>query len=116
MERFGTLRACGRLRPQPLGRINCDDRRSEPSGVGDPLQELPGPGLLRVREQVLRRTLFQDDAVIEETDAPITPEGVKTEESDTAVTRDWADVHLDLGIEAMTEIATQGEPIKHFTF
>ena len=49
-------------------------------------------------------------------DVPITPEGVKTEESDTAVTRDWADIHLDLGIEAMTEIATQGEPIKHFTF
>jgi AMP nucleosidase len=49
-------------------------------------------------------------------DVPITPEGVKTEESDSAVTRDWADIHLDLGIEAMTEIATQGEPIKHFTF
>jgi AMP nucleosidase len=49
-------------------------------------------------------------------DVPITPEGVKTEESDQAVTRDWTDVHLDLGIRAMTEIAEQGEPIKHFTF
>jgi len=49
-------------------------------------------------------------------DVPITPEGVKTEESDQAVTRDWTDVHLDLGINAMTEIAEQGEPIKHFTF
>ena len=49
-------------------------------------------------------------------DVPITPEGVKTEESDAAVTRDWADIHLDLGIEAMTEIATQGEAIKHFRF
>ncbi len=49
-------------------------------------------------------------------DVPITPEGVKTEESDAAVTRDWADIHLALGIEAMTEIATQGEAIKHFRF
>jgi AMP nucleosidase len=49
-------------------------------------------------------------------DVPITPEGVKTEESDQEVTRDWTDIHLDLGIKAMTEIAEQGEPIKHFTF
>ena len=40
----------------------------------------------------------------------------RPEESDQAVTRDWTDVHLDLGIRAMTEIAEQGEPIKHFTF
>lgn len=49
-------------------------------------------------------------------DVPITPEGVKTEQSDEAVTRDWTDIHLDIGIEAMTEIAVKGEPIKHFTF
>jgi AMP nucleosidase len=49
-------------------------------------------------------------------DVPLTPEGVKTEESDAEVTRDWVDAHLDIGIEAMTEIADQGEPIKHFRF
>jgi AMP nucleosidase len=49
-------------------------------------------------------------------DLPYSPEGVKTEESDSVVTRDWADVHLDLGIEAMTDIAIHGESIKHFTF
>ena len=49
-------------------------------------------------------------------DVPITPEGVKTDESDSAVTRDWTGIHLDLGIEAVTEIATQGEPSKHFRF
>ena len=49
-------------------------------------------------------------------DTPYTPEGVKTEESDSVVTRDWSDVHLDLGIEAMTDIASHGEAIKHFTF
>jgi len=49
-------------------------------------------------------------------DVPLTPEGIKTEESDAEVTRDWVDAHLDIGIEAMTEIADQGEPIKHFRF
>lgn len=49
-------------------------------------------------------------------DVPISPEGVKTEESDQQVTADWADVHLDLGISAMTDIADEGEAIKHFTF
>lgn len=49
-------------------------------------------------------------------DVPTTPDGVKTEESDIRVTADWADVHLDLGISAMTDIAVEGEAIKHFTF
>ncbi len=49
-------------------------------------------------------------------DVPTTPDGVKTEESDLQVTADWADVHLDLGITAMTDIASEGEAIKHFTF
>jgi AMP nucleosidase len=49
-------------------------------------------------------------------DMPVTPEGVKTEESDARVTRDWTDVHLDIGIEAMTKIGEQGERIKHFTY
>ena len=49
-------------------------------------------------------------------DVPATPEGIKTEASDQQVTQDWVDVHLDLGISAMTDIAEDGEPIKHFTF
>lgn len=49
-------------------------------------------------------------------DVPTTPDGIKTEASDKAVTAEWADHHLDLGISAMTDIATQGEPIKHFSF
>ncbi len=49
-------------------------------------------------------------------DVPITPEGVKTEESDHTVTRKWVDIHLDIGIEAMTEIGSQGEEIKHFKY
>jgi len=49
-------------------------------------------------------------------DVPITPEGVKTEESDAAVTRDWADLHLQIGIDAMTHIGSHGEQIKHFQY
>jgi len=49
-------------------------------------------------------------------DTPMTPEGVKTEESDKNVTRKYVDLHLSLGIEAMTGIGEEGEPIKHFTY
>jgi AMP nucleosidase len=49
-------------------------------------------------------------------DVPITPEGVKTEGSDAIVTEQWADTHLRLGIEAMTQIGEQGDTIKHFTY
>lgn len=49
-------------------------------------------------------------------DVPITPDGVKTEESDRLVTTSWADVHLDIGIEAMTDIGERGEQIRHFRY
>lgn len=49
-------------------------------------------------------------------DVPVTPDGVKTEESDARVTERWADIHLELGIEAMTEIGEKGEPIRHFRY
>jgi AMP nucleosidase len=49
-------------------------------------------------------------------DLPMTPEGVKTEAIDRQVTREWADVHLDLGIEALSEIGLNGETIKHYQY
>ncbi|NNE71979.1 MAG: AMP nucleosidase [Rhodothermales bacterium] len=49
-------------------------------------------------------------------DVPITPQGVKTQESDRAVTRAWAQIHLEIGIESMTDIDVQGEQIKHLTY
>ena len=49
-------------------------------------------------------------------DLPMTPEGVKTEASDRQVTRDWADVHLELGITSLSEIDHMGETIKHFQY
>ncbi len=49
-------------------------------------------------------------------DVPLTPEGVKTEESDNHVTQHWVDLHLQIGIEAMLDIGEKGERIKHFRY
>jgi AMP nucleosidase len=49
-------------------------------------------------------------------DVPVTPDGVKTEESDRKVTADWVKLHLQIGIEAMTELGQKGEMIKHFRY
>lgn len=49
-------------------------------------------------------------------DVPLTPDGVTTEESDERVTALWSEIHLQIGIEAMTEIEEKGEQIKHFRY
>ncbi|TWT35146.1 AMP nucleosidase [Posidoniimonas corsicana] len=49
-------------------------------------------------------------------DLPMTPEGIKSSASDAKVTRDWSDVHLDVGIESLHQIEEQGEEIKHFQY
>ena len=49
-------------------------------------------------------------------DVPVTPDGVKTEKSDRLVTANWVDLHLNIGIEAMTELGQKGEKIKHFRY
>jgi AMP nucleosidase len=49
-------------------------------------------------------------------DMPLVPEGIKTEQSDQMVTEKFTDLHLKIGIEAMTEIGDQGEEIKHFRY
>jgi len=46
-------------------------------------------------------------------DVPVMPDGVKTEESDRAVSEKYADLHLQIGIDAMTHIGDEGEEIKH---
>ncbi|MEM7314800.1 MAG: AMP nucleosidase [Planctomycetota bacterium] len=49
-------------------------------------------------------------------DLPMTPDGVKTEESDEQVTKEWADLHLQLGIDSLSEIESKGETIKHYRY
>jgi len=50
------------------------------------------------------------------TDTPMVPEGVKTDASDRMVTEKYVEMHLEIGIEAMTEIGVKGEKIKHFRY
>jgi AMP nucleosidase len=49
-------------------------------------------------------------------DVPMVPESVKTEASDRLVTQNYVQLHLEIGIEAMTEIGEKGEAIKHFRY
>ena len=49
-------------------------------------------------------------------DLPMTPDGIKTEASDQAVTQEWADLHLQIGIQALSQIGAEGETIKHFQY
>lgn len=49
-------------------------------------------------------------------DLPMTHEGIKTQESDAQVSHDWSDMHLEIGIESLTEIEEKGEKIKHFRY
>jgi len=50
------------------------------------------------------------------TDNPMQPEGVKTEVSDKAVTDNFAQRHVDLGIRSLEQIIQQGETLKHLQF
>jgi len=62
------------------------------------------------------RNAIARGALLLVSDVPITPEGVKTEESDRLVTAEWSDIHLLIGIDAMSEVGEKGEEIKHLTY
>ena len=49
-------------------------------------------------------------------DQPMTPEGVKTADSDAHVTQDFSDLHLRIGIDALKEIINDGLTVKHLKF
>jgi AMP nucleosidase len=49
-------------------------------------------------------------------DNPMQPDGVKTEASDKKVTQNFVQTHLELGIEALNELANSGESVKHLKF
>jgi len=49
-------------------------------------------------------------------DLPMTHEGIKTQASDAQVNQDWAEMHLEIGIESLTELGEKGEKIKHFRY
>ncbi|QIX62948.1 AMP nucleosidase [Hymenobacter lutimineralis] len=49
-------------------------------------------------------------------DNPMTPEGVKTAESDKKVTSDYVTTHLQIGIDSLLELKNSGESVKHMRF
>ena len=50
------------------------------------------------------------------TDQPMVPEGVKTEKSDSSVSANYVDNHIKIGIEALKEIKSNGESMRHLRF
>jgi AMP nucleosidase len=49
-------------------------------------------------------------------DLPMVPEGIKTSRGDESVTANYAGLHLDIGIDAISELAESGESVKHLRF
>jgi AMP nucleosidase len=49
-------------------------------------------------------------------DSPMTPEGVKTEESDKQVTIDFVDRHLKIGIDSLKQLINGGKTVRHLRF
>ncbi len=49
-------------------------------------------------------------------DNPMTPDGVKTDSSDKKVTANFVSRHLQIGIDALEELANSGESVKHLRF
>lgn len=49
-------------------------------------------------------------------DQPMTPEGVKTSESDIKVTTNFVEKHIEMGIDALLELKNSGESVKHLQY
>lgn len=49
-------------------------------------------------------------------DQPMTPEGVKTEESDKKVTEQFVERHLKIGIDSLKQLINGGHTVRHLRF
>ncbi len=49
-------------------------------------------------------------------DNPMTPDGVKTAESDLRITSDFVTKHLQIGIDSLMELRDSGESVKHLRY
>jgi AMP nucleosidase len=49
-------------------------------------------------------------------DLPMTPEGVKTIESDLAVSKNYVDNHIRIGIDSLKQLINNGHTVKHLKF
>ncbi len=49
-------------------------------------------------------------------DNPMIPSGVKTDKSDSSVTKSYVNHHLEIGIEALIELRDSGDSVKHLRY
>jgi len=49
-------------------------------------------------------------------DQPMTPEGVKTAESDLKVTSDYVEKHIKIGIDSLKQLINNGQTVRHLKF
>jgi AMP nucleosidase len=49
-------------------------------------------------------------------DSPMAPEGVKTTESDSRVTKNFVDLHLRIGIDSLKQLINNGQTVRHLQF
>ena len=49
-------------------------------------------------------------------DSPMNPEGVKTEASDTLVTKHYVETHLKIGIDSLNQLINDGQTVRHLRF
>jgi AMP nucleosidase len=49
-------------------------------------------------------------------DQPMIPEGVKTAESDSAVTTNYVETHLRIGVDSLKQLSNNGLTVKHLKF
>lgn len=49
-------------------------------------------------------------------DQPMTPEGVKTEESDRKITAQYVERHLKIGIDSLKQLSNNGLTVRHLRF
>ncbi|MBY6205546.1 AMP nucleosidase [Halomonas denitrificans] len=49
-------------------------------------------------------------------DQPMVPEGVKTDASDRAITEQYVDAQIEIGIDALREIRDEGQSVRHLKF
>ncbi|NBD37284.1 MAG: AMP nucleosidase [Verrucomicrobia bacterium] len=49
-------------------------------------------------------------------DQPMIPEGIKSGQSDAAVTARFVEKHLDIGVDSLKQLINQGETVRHLKF
>jgi len=49
-------------------------------------------------------------------DQPMSPEGVKTAESDNVVTKEHVNTHLQIGIDSLKQLINHGQTVRHLRF